>query len=136
MANITRRYSTLSGPDTTGDELMSQPAASNSFTVNSELSGRDGNVRSTLQGVTASGGQVTASVRQNANGVIPVNTGTPRNTGGSPPVPVIERGTSDPYYFNGSISEDVLHRYLDKALVMDVSVSGGSLAEDPPESGH
>ena len=104
------RVNSLSGPDNTGDEPAKQRVINSLLKINTSLSGPD---------VHAAVGRVVSDnpvISSASHGVSPGQ--SPRNLG----VGILNVGfhvEGDPdYYFNGSMSEEIMDRYLDRAITM------------------
>ena len=105
------RVNSLSGPDITGNEPAKQRVINSPLQINTSLSGPD---------VYAAAGRVLSDnpvISSASHGVSPGQ--SPRNLG----VGILNVGfhvEGDPdYYFNGSMSEQVMHRYLDRAITIN-----------------
>ena len=108
---MNNRVNSLSGPDTTGDEPARQRVNTSPLQINTSLSGPD--VYAALDRAISNNLVISSASHGLRPGYSPHNLGDAiLNTGFH-----IE-GDPD-YYFNGSMSEEVLHRYLDRAITIN-----------------
>jgi WD40-like Beta Propeller Repeat len=113
-ANMSTIIDELSGPDTNGQALNEKIPTVSNVLKSTNASMVSGSIP--FAGLPSKSDTVASSMRTAATGLS--GTGTDSSTsigiGGIATTGII--GTTDPYYFYGSMSEDLLHKYLDKAI--------------------